>query len=98
MCFELRLSEQLVVVHARFPHDLFLPDDGRFVVVQHHQVVDCRSCGAMESQVSLVSRFVLSRRPHEADKIMVTMHLIVQSEEEDDGGESGSDLDEVGVG
>ena len=50
VCFELCLGKQLVVLHARFPRDLFLPDDGRFVVVRDCRVVHCRSCGAMENQ------------------------------------------------
>ena len=96
-CFELRLGKHLVVVHARFPHDIFLPDDGSFVVVRDRRVVDCQSCGAMEIQVSLVSRLILDRQPHEVDKIVVVVFLIIQSEEED-GGENGSDINEVGVG
>ena len=59
-CFELRLGVQLVVVHAHLPRDIFLPNDGRFVVVCDRRVVDCRYCGAMESQVSLVSRLVFA--------------------------------------
>ena len=51
----------------------------------------------MEIQVSLVSFFFLNRRPHEADKIVVAVFLVVRSEDED-GGDNGSDLDEVGVG
>ena len=66
-CFELRLGEQLVVVHKRFSRDLFLPDNDSFVVVRYRRVVDRWSCGAMEVQVSLVSRFILARRPHGAD-------------------------------
>ena len=50
----------------------------------------------MESQVSLVSRFLLSRRPHEADGVVIAVLLIVRSEDKD-GGENGSDLEEVGV-
>ena len=96
-CFEIRLGEQLVVVHARFPRDLFLPDDGTFVVVRDCQVVDRRYFGAMERQVSLVSRFILSSQPHEANKIVVSVSNIVQSGEKDEG-ENGSDLDKVGVG
>ena len=97
MCFELCLGEHLLVIHARFPRDLFLPDIGRFVVVRDHGVVDRRSFGAMESQVSLVSRLILARRPHEVDEIVVAVFLIVRSEEED-GVDNVSDLDEVGVG
>ena len=96
-CFELRLGKQLVVVHARFPRDIFLPNYGRFVVVRDHQVVHCRSCVAMEGQVSLVSRLLFSFRPNKADEIVVPVFLIVRSEEED-GGDNGSDLDLVGVG
>ena len=96
MFFELRLGEQLVIVHAHFPRDLFLTDDGRFVVVQYRRVVDHRSCGAMESQVSSVSLFVLARLSHEADKIVIAVLLIVRGEE-NDGGENGLDLDKVGV-
>ena len=70
-CFEIRLGKQLVVGHARFPHDLFFPNDGRFVVVRDHQVVDCLSCGAMESQVSFVSSLVFSCQPNESDGIVV---------------------------
>ena len=33
-CFDICLGKHLVVVQARFPHDIFLPDDGRFVVCQ----------------------------------------------------------------
>ena len=51
----------------------------------------------MESQVYLVSRLVFSRRPNEADNLLVAVFLIVRSEEED-GGDNGSDIDEVGVG
>ena len=51
----------------------------------------------MESQVSLVSRFVPDSRPHEADEIVIAMLLIVRSEEEGVG-ENGSDLDKVGLG
>ena len=51
----------------------------------------------MESQFSLVSRFVLASRPHEADEIVIAVILIIRSEEED-GGENGSDIEEVGVG
>ena len=50
----------------------------------------------MESQFSLVSRFVLASRPHEAYEIVITVLLIVRVEEED-GGENGLDLDKVGV-
>ena len=81
----------------RFPRDLFLPDNGRFFVVRDCRVIDRRSCRAVEIQVSLVSRFVLARQPHKADEIVISVLLIVGSEEED-GGENGSDLDEVGVG
>ena len=51
MCFELRLGKQIVVLHARFPRDLFLPDGGRFVVVRDCRVVHCRSCGDMEASL-----------------------------------------------
>ena len=95
-CFYLCIGEQLVVVYALFPRDIFLPDDGRFVVVRDRQVVDRRSCGAMEIQVSLVSLFILSRQPHKANEIVVDVLLIVRSKEED-GGDNGSDLDDVGV-
>ena len=44
-----------------------------------------------------MSRFILARKPHEADAIVVAVFLIVRSKEED-GGENGSDIDEVGVG
>ena len=84
-CFELRLGKQLAVVHARFPRDLFLPHDSRFVVVRDRRVVDCQSCGSMEIQVSLVSRLVFSRRPNEANEILVPVFLILRSEEEDGG-------------
>ena len=96
-CFELRLGKQLVVVHARFPCELFLSNNGRFVVVCDRGVVYCRSCGGMESQVSLVSRLVFARQPDEADKILVSVLLIVRSKEEDRG-DDGSDLDQVGFG
>ena len=46
-CFELCIGVQLVVVHTRLTRDIFLPNDGRFVVVRDSQVVDCRSCGDM---------------------------------------------------
>ena len=81
-CFELRLGKQLVVVHTRFPRDIFLPENSRFVVVRYRQVVDRWYCEAMESQVSLASCLIRAHQPHEADKIVV----------------AGSDLDEVGVG
>ena len=96
-CFELPLGEQLVVVHKRFSRDLFLPDNDSFVVVRDRRVVDRWSCGAMEVQVSLVSRFILARRPHGPDEIVVAVFLIVRSEEEN-GGDNGSDIYEVGVG
>ena len=51
----------------------------------------------MEIQVSLVSQFILARLPHKAEEIVVSVFLIVRSEEED-GGENGSVLDKVGVG
>ena len=51
----------------------------------------------MESQVALVSRLLFARRPNEADKIVVSVLLIIWSKEED-GGDNGSDLDKVGVG
>ena len=51
----------------------------------------------MESQVSLVSCLVFSFQPDEADKIVVPVFLIVWSEEED-GGEDGSNIDQLGVG
>ena len=79
MCFYLRLGEQLLVVHARLPRDLFPPNDRRFVVVRDCWVVYCRSCGAMESQFSLVSCLVFSLRPDEADEIVVPVFLIVRS-------------------
>ena len=44
-----------------------------------------------------MSRLILARKPHEADKIVVAVLLIVWSEEEH-GGDNGLDLDEVGVG
>ena len=59
-CFELRLGEQIVVVHARFTRDLFLPDNGTFVVVRDSRVLDHRSCAAMEIQVYLVSHLILA--------------------------------------
>ena len=96
-CFELRLVIQLVVVHARLPRDSFLPNNGRCVVVRDCRVVYCRSCGAMESQISLVSRLVFARRPDEAREIVVPVFLIIRREEEDRG-DDGSDLDQVGVG
>ena len=95
-CFKLRLGKQLVVIHARFPRDIFLPNDGRFVVVRDPRVVDFWFCGAMESQVSLVSRLVFSRQPDKADEIVVPVFLIVRSKEED-GGDNGSDIDQAGV-
>ena len=33
-CLELRLGEQVVIIHALFPRDLFLPIEGRFVAVR----------------------------------------------------------------
>ena len=45
----------------------------------------------------MVSRLVFSRRPDEADEIVVSVLLIVRSKEED-GGDDGSGLDRVGVG
>ena len=50
----------------------------------------------MKSQVSLVSCLILACQPYEADDIVVAVFLIVRSAEED-GGDDGSDLDEVGV-
>ena len=91
-CLELCLGVQLVVVHARLPRDLFLPKDGRLVFVRNRWVIYCRSCGAMESQVSLVSCLVFARRTDEADEILVSVILIVRSEEED-GYDDGSDLE-----
>ena len=96
-CFELHLGKQLVVVQARFPRDLFLLENGRFVVVRYCWVVDRRSCGDMESQVYFGSQLILARRPHEDDGIVIAVFLIVRSKEED-GGDNGLDLDEVGVG
>ena len=96
-CFKLRLGKQLVVVHARFPRDLFLPNDSRFVIVRDRRFLDCRSCGAMEIQVSLASRILFARRPNESNKILVPVFLVLRSEEED-AGDNGSDLVEVGVG
>ena len=58
--FELCLRVQLVVIHTRLPRDLFLLNDCRFFVICDCRVVDCRSCGDMESQVSLVSRLVFA--------------------------------------
>ena len=51
----------------------------------------------MESQVSLVSRLVFACLPDEAEKIVVSVLLIIRSEE-GDGGDDSSDLDQVGVG
>ena len=51
----------------------------------------------MENQVLLLSRFILAHRPHEANKILVAVFLIVWSKEEYRG-ENGSNIDEVGVG
>ena len=51
----------------------------------------------MESQISLVSRLILARQPHEGDKIVVAVFLIIRSKEED-GGDNGLYIDEVGVG
>ena len=96
-CFKISLGVQLVVNHVRLPRDLFLPNNDRFVVVRDCWVVYFRSCGAMESQVSLVSCLVFARRPDKAEEIVVPVFLIVRSEEED-GGDDGSDLDQVGVG
>ena len=96
-CLELRLGVQLVVVQVRLPRDLFLPNNGRIVVVRDFRVIYCRSCGAMESQVSLVSRLVFAFQLDEADEIVVPMFLIVRSEEED-GGDNSSDLEQAGVG
>ena len=96
-CFELCLGVQLVVIYVCLPRDLFFSNDGKFVVVCDCRVVYCRSCGDMEIQVSLVSCLVFSRQPDEADKIVVPVFLIARSEEED-GGDDGSDLDQVGVG
>ena len=50
----------------------------------------------MESQVSLVCRFLLAHRPHKVNGIVIAALLMVQREEED-GGENGSDIFEVGV-
>ena len=96
-CLDIRLGVQLVVIHVCLPRDLFFSNDGKFVVVCDRRVVYCRSCGDMEIQVSLVSCLVFSRQPDEADKIVVPVFLIARSEEED-GGDDGSDLDQVGVG
>ena len=43
-----------------------------------------------------MSRLVFSRRPDEAREIVVPVFLIVRREEEDRG-DDGSDLDQVGV-
>ena len=51
----------------------------------------------MESQVYLVIRFILACRPHEADKIVISVLFIVRSKDED-GGENDLDIDKVGVG
>ena len=96
-CLKLRLGVHLVVVHARLPCDLFLMNDDRLVVVRDRRVIYGRSCGAMESEVSLVSHLVFSRRPDKADEIMISVILIVRSKEED-GGDYVSDLNQVGVG
>ena len=94
--FELCLGVQLVVVHARLPRDLFLQNDSRFVVIRDRWVVYFRSCGDMESQVSLMSRLVFACRPDKADEIVVPVFLIVRSEEEDEGDDR-SDPDQVDV-
>ena len=44
-----------------------------------------------------MSQLVLARRTEEADEIVVSVILIIRSENED-GGDDGSDLDQVGVG
>ena len=51
----------------------------------------------MKSKVPLVSRFLFTHRPDEAHKIVVSVLLIVGSEEENEG-DDGSDLYQVGVG
>ena len=51
----------------------------------------------MESQVFLESCLVFARQPDKSDKIVVSVFLIVCSKEVD-GGDEGSDLDQVGVG
>ena len=51
----------------------------------------------MESQVSLASCLVFSCQPDKSDEIVVPIFLILRSEEED-GGDEGSDLDQLGVG
>ena len=96
-CFERRLVKQLVVVNTRIPRGLFLTDDGRFFIFRYRRVVDCRSCGAMESQVSLVSCLILARLPHEANNIVVAVLLIVWIKDEY-GGDNGSNLDKEGIG
>ena len=96
-CFELGLGVQVVAVHARFPRDLFLPNDGSFVIVRDCRVVNFRYCGAMESQVSLMSRLIFARQQDKYEEIVVPVLLIVHSKEEDVG-DDGSDFDQVGVG
>ena len=49
----------------------------------------------MERLVSFVSRLVFARQPDKSDKIVVSVLLIVSSKEED-GGDDGSDLYQVG--
>ena len=44
-----------------------------------------------------MSCLILACRPHKAGEIVVAVFLIERSKEED-GGDNGSDLDEVGVG
>ena len=51
----------------------------------------------MESEVPLVGCLVFFRQPDEAHKIVVSVLLIVGSEEENEG-DDGSDLYQVGVG
>ena len=51
----------------------------------------------MESQVFLVSHLVFPHQPDKAKDIVVYVLLIVRIEEED-GGDDGSDIDQLGVG
>ena len=96
-CLKLRLRLDVVIVHSRLPCDLYPPNNSRPVAVFDGRGIYGRSFGAMKSEVPLVSRLVFARQPYEADEIVVSILFIVGSKEED-GGDDGSDLDQVGVG
>ena len=96
-CLEICLGVELVIFNARLPCELSLLNNCRIVVVRDGQVIYGRSCGDMKSEVPLVIRLLFARRLDKVDEIVVSVLLMVGSEEED-GGDGGSDLDQVGFG